>query len=47
MPQMNKGEKFIFGEAEIHSDGRVRLQELHPYIQRRYERSDLITHTKI
>ena len=34
MPQMNKGEKFIFGGAEIHSDGRVRLQELHPYIQR-------------
>ena len=25
MPQMNKGGKFIFGESEIHSDGRVQL----------------------
>ena len=33
MPQMNKGGKFIFGESEIQSDGRVQLQELHPYIQ--------------
>lgn len=25
MPQMNKGGKLIFGESEIHSDGRVQL----------------------
>ncbi len=25
MPQMNKGGKFIFGESEIYSDGRVQL----------------------
>ena len=25
MPQMNKGGKFIFGESEIHSGGRVQL----------------------
>ena len=25
MPQMNKGGKFVFGESEVHSDGRVQL----------------------
>ncbi len=25
MPQMNKGGKFVFGESEIHSGGRVQL----------------------
>ena len=27
MPQMNKGGKFVFGESEVHSDGRVQLAE--------------------
>ena len=25
MPQMNKDGKFVFGESEVHSDGRVQL----------------------
>lgn len=25
MPQMNKGGKFVFGESEVYSDGRVQL----------------------
>jgi len=25
MPQMNKGGKFVFGESEVHSDGRMQL----------------------
>ena len=41
MPQMNKGGKFIFGESEIQSDGRVQLppqavDEYLPFFDRQY-----------